>query len=221
MRVNAIPVPKRAQPWAWARFAGDRYAIKYARRELVTLHAVIKRCRRQRTAVQAGGNLGIFPKYLAQYFEHVHTFEPDARSFAALSANAPEPNISRYQVALGERIGTVGLSSARRHGHGADHSGLVHIAGAGSIALRPLDSYGFRDVDLIYLDIEGYECFAVRGARETIMRCRPVLALEVNRNLTFFGLSEPDLFDELDTLGYCEADKLKNDRVFLPVEAGL
>lgn len=41
-----------------------------------------------------------------------------------------------------------------------------------------LDGLGLPRVDLIKLDIEGMEHEALEGARETIMRCRPVLLIE-------------------------------------------
>jgi hypothetical protein len=46
------------------------------------------------------------------------------------------------------------------------------------IEVRTLDSYQFAEVDLIKCDNEGYEVFVMRGAAETIKRCRPCVIVE-------------------------------------------
>ena len=57
-----------------------------------------------------------------------------------------------------------------------------------------------KKVDFIKMDIEGAETFALKGAMETIKKCKPKLAISVYHSLTdFFEI--PKLIDELD-LGY-------------------
>lgn len=216
----AIQVPRAARAWNWSQFVGDPHAMKFAKRELVNLHAVIKRVSQKRVAVQAGGNQGLWPKYLSHWFETVITFEPDSSNFAAMAQNAPEPNIVRHQAALGDVAGAVGLSQARRSGtNGAAHSGLVHVHGEGDVPMMRLDDLRLSVCDLLYLDIEGYELFALKGAEQTIARCRPVIAIEVNQNLRFFGLTPDDIEAFFAAQRYTHHDTLaKNDRVYLPTE---
>lgn len=213
-----IRVPKSASGWDWDGFVGDPHALKFAKRELVNLHAAIKRVKTRRVAVQAGGNQGLWPKYLAQWFASVITFEPDAENFARMQQNAPETNITRYRAALGEAPASVGLGRDRRDGsRGAFHSGIVHVHGDGDVPMMRLDDLQLPVCDLIYLDIEGYELFALRGAVETIARCRPVIAVEVNQNLRFFGLTPDDMSAFFFEQGYQYVTTLaKNDRVYVP-----
>jgi hypothetical protein len=42
-----------------------------------------------------------------------------------------------------------------------------------------IDSLDLRECDAIFLDVEGYEVSALRGASETIARTRPVLMVEI------------------------------------------
>lgn len=216
----AIQVPRAARTWNWSQFVGDPHAMKFAKRELVNLHAVIKRVPQRRVAVQAGGNQGLWPKYLAHWFETVITFEPDPSNFAAMALNAPEPNIVRHQAALGDVACSVGLSQERRSGtNGAAHAGLVHVHGDGDVRMMRLDDLHLSICDLLYLDIEGYELFALKGAVETITRCRPVIAIEVNQNLGFFGLTQADIDAFFVDQRYTHVDTLaKHDRVYLPSE---
>lgn len=216
----AISVPKIARTWAWSQFVGDPHAMKFAKRELVNLHAVIKRVPQKRVAVQAGGNQGVWPKYLAHWFETVITFEPDAANFSAMAINAPESNIVRHQAALGDKVRRVGLSHARRDASkGPNHAGIVHVEGDGDVPMMRLDDLSLRVCDLIYLDVEGYEVFALEGAVDTVARCRPVIALEVNQNLGFFGLTPTDVDAFFASHRYTHCDTLaKHDRVYLPME---
>jgi hypothetical protein len=41
-----------------------------------------------------------------------------------------------------------------------------------------LDSFGFTEVDLLKIDVEGHEMAVLAGARETISRCLPWLIIE-------------------------------------------
>ena len=47
------------------------------------------------------------------------------------------------------------------------------------VEIRTLDSYGFEDVDIIKVDVEGHEFDVVMGAEQTILKYRPVVQLEM------------------------------------------
>lgn len=205
--------------WNWAAFKGSAHALKYARRDLPCLDAVIARTPGRMAAIQAGGSLGIFAKRLSAVFETVYTFEPAADCFAAMAVNAPEPNILRFQAALGDTRGLVGLSRVRRDGSkGPIHEGLTHVSSIGVVPTLLIDDLALPVCDLIYLDLEGFELYALRGAVETIRRCRPVIAVEVNQNINFYGQSADDIRHWLTDLGYHLVDRQQSDDVFIPVE---
>ena len=205
--------------WDWKEFHGSADGLKWNRRDLAALDLVLTRVPRRRAVVQAGGNLGIFPKRLAETFEAVYTFEPDPRLFAALCHNAPESNIVKVQAALGDGPALVATSMKRRLGHLKDHEGLAHIAGQGIIPTLRLDDFWLPVCDLIYLDIEGWETFALNGAVETIRSCRPVLAVEVSATAHYVGLTPDELRDQILGYGYRLAMRVLSDEVFLPTEA--
>ena len=48
-----------------------------------------------------------------------------------------------------------------------------------TVQLRTLDSYGFEDVDIIKVDVEGHEFDVVLGAEQTILKYQPVVQLEM------------------------------------------
>src|SRR5262249_56409692 len=47
------------------------------------------------------------------------------------------------------------------------------------VEVRTLDSYGFTDVRVIKVDVEGGEMDVLEGARQTILRDRPALIVEL------------------------------------------
>ena len=48
-----------------------------------------------------------------------------------------------------------------------------------AVEVRTLDSYAFRDVRVIKVDVEGSEMDVLEGGRETILRDRPPLIVEL------------------------------------------
>lgn len=213
--LTLTPVAK----WDWAAFQGSREAVKYNRRDLASLPDVLAHVPGRRAVVQAGGNLGLYAKALAMEFETVYTFEPAPKTFAKLMHNAPEPNIVKLQAALGDGARLIGLSHHRRDGKPNDHEGIVHVSGEGTIPMLRLDDLRLPVVDLLYLDLEGYELFALWGAIETVARCRPVLAVEINKSIEFCGYQRDDVRQWITDRGYRPVLKVHADEVFVPVEA--
>jgi len=48
------------------------------------------------------------------------------------------------------------------------------------IATRTLDSFGIERIDVMKIDVEGFEHKVVLGGEETIARCRPIIVVETN-----------------------------------------
>ncbi len=76
------------------------------------------------------------------------------------------------------------------------------IDGAEEVMTR-LDFEKITDLDFLQLDIEGYELRALEGAAETIMRCKPLIQLELRDNmLARYGASSDIVRAWLETLDY-------------------
>lgn len=202
-----------------AKFQGDSRAVKWGIRDLESVQAVLKHVPVREACVQAGANIGIFPKFLAKHFTACYVFEPSAELFPMMTANAPEPNIIRFQAALGEAPALVGTACTRRKaGPGPIHAGLTHIDGPGIIPTVRLDDFALPIVNLLYLDLEGFELFALRGAVKTIARCRPVIAVEINQNSGYYGVSKEDVSGFIEAQGYVHQLSIHSDQAFVPIE---
>lgn len=98
-------------------------------------------------------------------------FEPDPANFAAL----------RVDAAIPARCFQLGLSDVAAELHFSVDSGAasaVTDGGGALVHVQALDEVlSTESVNFIKLDVEGHERQALLGARATIQRCRPVLAI--------------------------------------------
>lgn len=196
---------------------GSGACLKWSFRDLENLERTLPYVRGREVAVQAGGNLGLFPKRLAEEFKLVLSFEPDSELHKFARHNAPEPNIKLERAALGNSNKGVCLSMKRRDTSGRPtHEGLTHVFGSGDIPQVRLDDYELKACNLIYLDIEGYEKNALMGGIETIRKFKPVIAVEINRNINHYGTTPDQFRSWIVELGYKRVLSMNSDEVFVP-----
>jgi FkbM family methyltransferase len=126
--------------------------------------------------VDAGANIGIYSQFLAKCVGPagmVHSFEPDLENFARLrAALAGLPNVRVNRLALSDKTGDSLLYLSQQLN--VDHRAYPtegEMRRSVSIRSITLDDYfkpGER-VDLIKMDIQGYELHALRGANRVLV----------------------------------------------------
>lgn len=143
------------------------------------------------TLLDVGAHDGAFTLPLAALpASRVLAFEPLPPAFARLAAAAGGlANVSLRREALGERAGEATLRLPVIDGVPNEQWASTAKAFAGfgervawqgfTVPLCPLDAFGLTDLTAVKLDAEGAEYEVLRGARETLLRCRPVLSIEI------------------------------------------
>ena len=134
-----------------------------------------------RTVIQAGGAFGLYPLAISRYFHRTITFEPLLENLQCMAVNIeghPDITVEEYPLWHTSNIAMeMTYSKPVKNSYGAHH--LRAGGGHGqSVTTVTIDQYALHDVDLIWLDIEGAEVHALRGAEKTIARCRPVVVVE-------------------------------------------
>jgi FkbM family methyltransferase len=170
------------------RFAGG--PTVQLKKYLAALPAV----RQFRHAVDIGANIGLWTRVMAACFDRVTAFEPNAECHEAFWLNnesdefvyaepsrlpaLEHPRITLHALALGAEPATIALNTKLRS------TGFTTVDDAGDLEVeqRTLDSFDLRNVDLIKIDVEGWEHNVVKGGIETIQRCRPVMIVEQKPN---------------------------------------
>lgn len=157
------------------------------------------------TVVDAGAALGDHTvNYLKAVGENgnVIAFEPHPEFFKCLQINCPQAlafncflwDSDSDAMCLFEESGNVGASCAVPAN--ANHT-------YGPISTKTLDSLELLRLDMLKMDCEGTEVRCLRGARETIQRCRPKIVAEVQEWMLVRQNSTPQQFyDLLSEMGY-------------------
>ena len=167
--------------------------------------------RNTRSVIQAGGSVGLWARGLADMFETVYTFEPHPDLYQCLVRNASARNIIKMQAVLGDTNNTVAMDWKSLGAHSVNSA-------KGQYPIMTIDSLKLNTLDLIVLDVEGYESFAITGALETIQKCRPVIMIEeigydVKHNMPV-GFARTLLIER----NYTEVYKQGSDVIFAPEE---
>lgn len=163
--------------------------------------------------VQAGGMAGMYPRFYQEIFETVYTFEPDPINFQCLVRNT-DHSVIKSQSCLGNAPGLVTMSYDESLGPVRPNRGGLYIKGSGNIPTYTIDSLGLEQCDLIHLDVEGSEGFALQGAEQTIQKHHPVIALEMYGHGEKFGWPDDRLHSMLEDWGYHHIIDVCEDRVY-------
>ena len=142
--------------------------------------AAVSECLDKRVCIDIGANVGLWSCDLVKKFRHVIAFEPVEDFRNCFKENVLEGNYSLYPVALGNRESLIEMNIVQGN-TGHSHVNLESI-GKGSIPLKTLDSFNFKEVDMIKIDVEGFEEEILLGAINTIEKNNPVLVIEQQKH---------------------------------------
>jgi len=201
--------------------------------EIDHLEYALKYCIAFNSAVDGGAHVGSWTLYLANMFKLVYAFEPAPDTYECLKRNTAGRHFGKVIALRGAlsltsghcivsddptRVGNTGsrtIKSAPKYNY-AQPAGANYEYPHGLAQMYTLDSFSFKELDFLKLDVEGEEINALKGAVMTINRCAPTIVVECKEfNPPRHG--GPVVVRKfLSELNYIEIGGIRNDRVFVP-----
>ncbi len=173
-------------------------------------NAMLPYLKERKVLIQAGGCVGLYPIEQTSNFQNVFTFEPDPENFACLVKNLEFYGCAAFprQQALWSENKVIGLNRRKYATHQVDETGAVEIIG---ITIDHFCDETGVTPNAFQLDVEGKEIEVLKGATETIWRCRPVIQVEE------LPSDDGQVEEFLLALGYkIVPKKFGKDRIYLP-----
>lgn len=172
----------------------------------------------KRVAVDVGANYGFTAVTMANHYEQVHCFEIDTDVRSCLIENVSAyNNVQVYEVGLSNKEMDISLLVEDQE------RGLSTIKPNSQedyprYPVRTLDSFELTDVDLIKMDVEGWETQVILGATETLKNNSPIVIVENHgiqkRHREEGYATRQQVILPLLNLGYRLIDVRSNDFIF-------
>jgi FkbM family methyltransferase len=169
-------------------------------------------CAHDKLFIDIGAHTGTYAITLAESCKLVHCFEPQRMTYYALCGGVALSGLSNvicHHEGLGslDQIGVQTLQVVSADGGGSSlHTNLdgMPTLAKEDIVVRTLDSYNFRDVGFIKMDVEGNEPYVILGSLKTLSESNyPSILFEANSLLTGRGTGALMKIDSiLIPLGY-------------------
>lgn len=145
--------------------------------------------------IDVGANIGYFTRMASHLVGHngmVYAFEPLPEAYALLRENTKDQsNVKVLPFAVADLPGETEFYVSRS----GDRSSLLPVEAVRVIKVKSLtlDSLlsEISRVDLVKIDVEGYETMVLQGGKQLIRQCRPIV-----------------LFEDLDSLKACSHAKI-------------
>ena len=166
---------------------------------------------RKHTAIDVGGHCGFWSFYLGGNFKKVYAFEPVEIFRECFKKNIPHGNVELLPVALGNENGFVSMNVE------LENTGATHVSSntndLNKVELKKLDDYELTNVDFIKIDVEGYENQVVLGAKETLLRNKPIIIVEQKGFSDRFNETQFEAVDTLKSYGAKVIDQVVKDYI--------
>ena len=157
--------------------------------------------------IDAGANIGILSMYMSLFTKAtIYAFEPIPETYSALVTNIERNNlnIKSFCLALGDKSGkSIALFDRKSNGgasfeYNSQKPDEIKI----DIEVITLDDFVKKEnidrLDLLKMDVEGFEELVIRGGKETMERLKPDVVTEFCPTIIREkGLSSEGYFDTL------------------------
>lgn len=164
------------------------------------------RLKQKGTALDIGANIGNHSVFFKKHFDEVFSFEPHPLVYKLLDFNIGQcEGITGANYGLGANNETREMfeTPANKGGGTILQQSNKHRSKNRkklSIEVKRLDSLTFHSIDLIKIDVEGFEQEVIYGGKETIKKYKPIILFEQNPDDFVDGVSKTA--EAIKELGY-------------------
>jgi FkbM family methyltransferase len=191
----------------------DRVIYERGMYEMGTMNFIQENLSAGGTFIDAGANIGVMSLAAAKTVGtqgRVLSFEPHPETRTILEKNIALNGFSQIEIqplGLGSGRSTGTLFSEEKNRGGAslidyeendEHGAEIQIASLDSL----VEGLNLDKLDLIKIDIEGWEFEMLKGAKETLNKLRPALIVEIDLHRKLEGGTVAEMVDFLVELGY-------------------
>lgn len=173
------------------------------------LNKFIKYCESQtkkmKTVIDVGAWCGTWAKAIEPFAKKVIAFEPDKTHFECLQRNCTV-NCTPRMEAVGAQLQEVSLTED-------NFTQAKRVDEKGNIRMITLDHMEYEHVDMIKIDVEGYEMEVLKGATKTLESVK-YLMIELNNNTKKYGSNNIEVEKYIVSLGFKVLMEHWPDKVF-------
>jgi FkbM family methyltransferase len=138
-------------------------------------------------ALDVGANIGTHSVVLSKYYKKVFAFEP--LFYELLEKNLELNNINNVDVLPFGLSDKKSKSFIKRDNVNPGASYIDSENGSESIDLNSLDNLAFENpICFMKIDVEGHELEVINGAKNTILKNKPVIIIEIKNKKVYYLL---------------------------------
>lgn len=177
------------------------------REELATKH-FISLMKKKDVFLEAGANIGYYALIEQEYCPGGYTicFEPHPENFELLVKNVqPYENVEFYNYALGSKKGKTVMHVGSDYNGGSIYRNFSHEKTIEIDVLKPDTFLRDRHIDVIRMDVEGYEAEIIKGMHKILSRKDKPRILYIEMHPTYLeknGHSLIHLYHKIRSYGY-------------------
>jgi len=185
--------------------------------EPLTTSLIIKKLTKGMHCIDIGSNIGYYAILESSKIGDngtVWSIEPSPQNFETLSKNIilnQRKNIKCYNIAIGDENGKIDFVISEKSNWSKIKNKIDHIENGDKIIqvdIMTLDSFSqkneIKKVDLLRMDVEGYERNIIEGSMNFLEKFKPILMIEVHKMI--MGNNRTNQFlEKLQKMNYeCE-----------------
>lgn len=177
------------------------------------------------TILDVGANIGFTALNMANKSQPngvVYAFEPDPFNFSQLRSNTSQnkQNVLIQNIGLGSKKDQLKLAVNTFNNRGGNRINNDATENYSLIDIIKIDDFvssnKIEKVDLVKIDVEGFEMHVLNGAHEMLKKDKPVLFIELSDdNLKEQGSTAKQLIQHLTNIGYSCYNSVDNAKVTL------